>query len=193
MMLTQLDLFGEEPKKQETHSEPKKVVNYNLAPPTNVVEESPTVTAEAIIAVRTSVDIDVDLRKPSGRQPISSFSSDLAMVSIPEDEALFAKAYYPISEVAVMFNVNISLLRFWEKEFDVLKPRKNRKGDRLFRPEDIKMLKLIYFLLREKKYTIQGAKVFIKKGKKSTQKFEAIESLRQIRLMLVELKAGLSA
>ena len=192
-MLTQLDLFGEEPKKQENHSEPKKVVNYNLAPPTNVVKESPAVNAEVIIAVRTSADIDVDQRKPSGRQPISSFSSDLAMVNIPEDEILFAKAYYPISEVALMFNVNISLLRFWEKEFDVLKPRKNRKGDRLFRPEDIKMLKLIYFLLREKKYTIQGAKVFIKKGKKSTQKFEAVESLKQIRLMLVELKAGLSA
>ena len=191
-MLTQLDLFGEEPKKQEKYKEPTKVVNYNLAPPTNVVKESPAANAEAIIAVRKTVDIDVDQRKPSGRQAISSFSSDLAMVNIPEDEALFAKAYYPISEVAVMFNVNISLLRFWEKEFDVLKPRKNRKGDRLFRPEDIKMLKLIYFLLREKKYTIQGAKVFIKKGKKSTQKFEAIESLKQIRLMLIELKAGLS-
>ena len=159
MMLTQLDLFGKEPKKQENHSEPKKVLISNVVPPTNMVKESPAVTPEAINAVSKPVDINVDQRKPSGRLPISSFSSDLAMVNIPEDEVLFAKAYYPISEVALMFNVNISLLRFWEKEFDVLKPRKNRKGDRLFRPEDIKMLKLIYFLLREKKYTIQGAKV----------------------------------
>lgn len=191
-MLTQLDLFGEEPKKQEKHSTPPKVVNYNLAPPTNVVTESTTAPGKVVTVEKASVNIEVEHRKPSGRQAISSFSAEISRINIPDDEILFNKSYYPISEVAIMFNVNISLLRFWEKEFDVLKPRKNRKGDRLFRPEDIKMLKLIYFLLREKKYTIEGAKVFLKKGKKSTQKFEAIESLKQIRMMLLELKAGLS-
>ena len=191
-MLTQLDLFGEEPKKQEKHSTPPKVVNYNLVPPAQLVTEPTATAVNLVTAEKASVTIEVEQRKPSGRQAISSFSADITTINIPDDEILFSKSYYPISEVAIMFNVNISLLRFWEKEFDVLKPRKNRKGDRLFRPEDVKMLKLIYFLLREKKYTIEGAKVFIKKGKKSTQKFEAIESLRQIRLMLLELKAGLS-
>ncbi|MEY5045319.1 MAG: hypothetical protein RL713_544, partial [Bacteroidota bacterium] len=69
-----------------------------------------------------------------------------ASLNIPADQELDSKQYYPISEVANMFNVNISLLRFWEKEFSILKPRKNKKGDRLFRPEDIRNLKLIYFL-----------------------------------------------
>jgi DNA-binding transcriptional MerR regulator len=113
-------------------------------------------------------------------------------LNIPEDKELDSKQYYPISEVANMFNVNISLLRFWEKEFSILKPRKNKKGDRLFRPEDIRNLKLIYFLLKEKKYTIKGAKDFLKKGKSVTEKFEAVAVLKGIRTMLVELKSALS-
>jgi DNA-binding transcriptional MerR regulator len=91
-----------------------------------------------------------------------------------------------------MFNVNISLLRFWEKEFSILKPRKNKKGDRLFRPEDIRNLKLIYFLLKEKKYTIKGAKEYLKKGKKADDKFDTVEVLKNIRTMLLELKTGLA-
>ena len=114
------------------------------------------------------------------------------MLDVPEDCVLYSKQYYPIGDVASMFRVNISLIRFWENEFDILKPRKNRKGDRFFRPEDVKNLKLIYFLLKEKKYTISGAKSFIKSGKKVNERFEAIESLKNIRAMLVELKAGLS-
>jgi DNA-binding transcriptional MerR regulator len=91
-----------------------------------------------------------------------------------------------------MFGVNISLLRYWEKEFNIIKPRKNRKGDRLFRPADIKNLKLIHFLLKEKKYTIKGAKDFLKNGKSVTEKFEAVAVLKGIRTMLVELKSALS-
>jgi DNA-binding transcriptional MerR regulator len=113
-------------------------------------------------------------------------------LNIPADKELDSKQYYPISEVANMFNVNISLLRFWEKEFSILKPRKNKKGDRLFRPEDIRNLKLIYFLLKEKKYTIKGAKEYLKKGKKADDKFDTVEVLKNIRSMLLELKAGLS-
>lgn len=115
-----------------------------------------------------------------------------ANFNIPTDEILDSKQYYPISEVANMFNVNISLLRFWEKEFSILKPRKNKKGDRLFRPEDIRNLKIIHFLLKEKKYTIKGAKEYLKKGKKADDKFDAVEVLKNIRTMLLELKAGLS-
>jgi DNA-binding transcriptional MerR regulator len=67
--------------------------------------------------------------------------------------------------VTEMFNVNHSLLRFWENEFDILKPKKNPKGNRLFRPEDVKNIKLIYHLLRERKYTIEGAKEYLKSSK----------------------------
>ena len=106
-------------------------------------------------------------------------------LNIPADQELDSKQYYPISEVANMFNVNISLLRFWEKEFTILKPRKNKKGDRLFRPEDIRNLKLIYFLLKEKKYTIKGAREYLKKGKKVDDKFDTVEVLKNIRSMLL--------
>jgi DNA-binding transcriptional MerR regulator len=68
--------------------------------------------------------------------------------------------------VAAMFQVNASLLRYWESEFDLLKPRKNKKGDRFFRPDDIKHLKMIHHLLREKKYTIEGARAYLKKSGK---------------------------
>jgi len=131
-------------------------------------------------------------KSQKGKQPNSQFQSEVLLINLIDDEILFSKQYYPISEVAAMFNVKVSLLRFWENEFDILKPRKNKKGDRLFRPEDVKNLKLIYFLLREKKYTIEGAKIFIKKGKNVKEKFAAIESLKKIKGMLMELKSSLS-
>jgi DNA-binding transcriptional MerR regulator len=99
--------------------------------------------------------------------------------------------YYSIGTVADMFKVNQSLLRFWENEFDILKPKKNGKGDRLFRPEDVKNLKLIYHLLRERKYTLEGAKDFLKHNKKAEQRFAMIESLKKMKGFLNELKANL--
>jgi DNA-binding transcriptional MerR regulator len=93
--------------------------------------------------------------------------------------------------VAEMFKVNQSQIRMWEKEFDVLKPKKNGKGDRLFRPEDIKNLQLIHHLIRERKYTMEGAKDFIKKNKKADEKFVMIESLKKLKGFLNELKASL--
>jgi DNA-binding transcriptional MerR regulator len=90
-----------------------------------------------------------------------------------------------------MFNVNASLIRFWENEFDILKPKKNAKGDRFFRPEDVKGLRLIYHLLRERKYTIEGAKDFLKNNNKADEKFAMIESLKQLRSFLSELKTTL--
>ena len=88
-------------------------------------------------------------------------------------------------------SVNQSLIRYWENEFDILKPRKNGKGDRLFRPEDIKNLKLIYHLLRERKYTLEGAKDFLKQNKRADEKFVLIESLKKLKGFLHELKADL--
>ena len=80
------------------------------------------------------------------------------------------KLYYTIGEVAEMLDVNTSLLRYWEKEFDILKPRKNTKGDRLFIKEDIETIKLIYHLVREKGYTLEGAQSRLKSDFELTQK-----------------------
>jgi DNA-binding transcriptional MerR regulator len=113
------------------------------------------------------------------------------LIDIPEDEILFEKKYYAIGLVADMFKVNQSLIRFWENEFDILKPKKNGKGDRLFRPEDIKNLKLIYHLLRERKYTMEGAKEYLKQNKRAEEKFALIESLQKLKGFLNELKADL--
>ena len=113
------------------------------------------------------------------------------MIEIPGDEVLFSKQYYTMGEVSEMFRVNQSLLRFWETEFDILQPRKNKKGDRHFRPADIKNLHLIYHLLRQKKYTIEGAKEFLRKNKGAEERFEIIQRLQQIRNFLLEWKAQL--
>ena len=112
-------------------------------------------------------------------------------IEVPEDEILFQKAYYGIGEVAQMFKINISQLRYWENEFDILEPRKNRKGDRLFRPEDIKNIQLIHDLIRRRKFTLEGAKEFLKKNKKAKENHELIASLQKIRTFLLELKANL--
>lgn len=126
-----------------------------------------------------------------GRMSIKDMEATVDLIDVPADEELFTKSYYTIGKVATMFKVNQSLIRFWENEFDVLKPKKNGKGDRLFRPEDVKNLKLIYTLLRERKYTLEGAKDFIKKNKKVDEKFEMIESLKKLKSFLFELKATL--
>lgn len=112
-------------------------------------------------------------------------------MNIPEDSTLFKRQYYSIGEVAGMFGVNQSLLRFWENEFDLIQPRKNRKGDRHFRPVDIKNLELIYDLLRRRKLTIEGAKDFLKKNKSARERFEMIQSLQQIKGFMLEIKANL--
>jgi len=102
------------------------------------------------------------------------------------------KLYYSIGEVAEMFQVNTSLIRFWEKEFDVLKPTKNKKGNRLFTLQDIENLKLIYNLVKEKGFTLQGARDYIKASKKTApDKEEAVKTLENIRKMLLEVKDSL--
>ena len=126
-----------------------------------------------------------------GRVSLKEKDSGADLIEIPADDILFEKKYYAMGIVADMFKVNQSLLRFWENEFDILKPRKNGKGDRLFRPEDIKNLKLIYHLLRERKYTLEGAKDYLKQNKRADEKFALIESLKKLKGFLNELKAGL--
>lgn len=126
-----------------------------------------------------------------GRKSLKDIATAADLINIPEDEELFKKQYYPIGEVATMFRENQSLIRYWETEFDILQPRKNRKGDRFFRPVDIKNLVLIYDLLRRRKFTIEGAKDYLKKNKKAEEKFAMIQSLQKIKGFLLELKASL--
>lgn len=99
------------------------------------------------------------------------------------------KLYYSIGEVAKAFDVNQSLIRFWNKEFDILKPKKNAKGNRMFTPEDIKNLKLIYHLVKERGFTLDGAKAHLKDNKKKAlNKYDIISKLEAIKSELVALK-----
>ena len=99
------------------------------------------------------------------------------------------KLYYSIGEVAEIFNVAPSLIRFWESEFEIIQPKKNRKGNRQFTKEDIDNVRLIYHLVKEKGFTLQGAKEMIKNDSVAMKdKMEFIESLKQIRVFLQELK-----
>ena len=102
------------------------------------------------------------------------------------------KRYYSIGEVAKAFGVNTSLIRFWEKEFDVLQPKKNAKGNRKFTPEDIKNLQLIYFLVKERGFTLEGAKIHLKEEKQKTlSKFEVIQKLQKVKAELLKIKEQL--
>ncbi|MFH4966238.1 MerR family transcriptional regulator [Gaetbulibacter sp. M235] len=102
------------------------------------------------------------------------------------------KRYYGIGEVAEAFGVNTSLIRFWEKEFDALKPKKNAKGNRKFTPEDIKNLKLIFHLVKERGFTLEGAKTHLKEEKQKTlNNFEIITKLEDIKSQLIKIKSEL--
>lgn len=175
--------------------------DFTATPPSEVsVSETPEVNKT--VTPSTKVPMDVSFTTPEntgtsqttgkrGRMKIADMEASVHRIEIPSDEILFKKSYYSMREVTEMFKVNHSLLRFWENEFSILKPKKNAKGDRFFRPEDVKSIRLIYHLLRERKYTIQGAKDFLKKNKLAEKKFEMIQSLKQLQQFLQELKTGL--
>ena len=111
---------------------------------------------------------------------------------MPYKEFKIEKLYYPIGEVAAMFDVSTSLVRYWEKEFDILKPRKNKKGNRLFTPTDIENLKIIYHLVKERGFTLEGAKQKLKENKEDTvQNYKVVESLQKLKSFLVGLKNDL--
>ncbi len=98
------------------------------------------------------------------------------------------KLYYTIGEVSRMFNVNPSLIRFWEKEFPIIRPQKNKKGNRVFTSKDIDNFRLIYNLVKEKGFTIQGAREHLSQHKTDAEKnVEVIKSLREIRRFLIDI------
>jgi len=129
-----------------------------------------------------------------GRKSFKDIDAEVHYVEVPNEETLFQKQYYNISTVADWFHVNTSLIRYWENEFDILKPRKNRKGDRLFRPEDVKNLQVIYYLLRQRKFSIEGAKQYLKDNKKTIDtNMLLMQTLQQFKSFLLELKANIQA
>jgi len=112
---------------------------------------------------------------------------------MPYKEKVIEKKYFSIGEVAEMLDVATSLIRFWESEFDIIKPKKNRKGNRQFTREDIDNVKLIYHLVKEKGYTLQGAKDLLKNGNDVLkEKVELIDSLKKIKNFLLEIRAKIA-
>jgi DNA-binding transcriptional MerR regulator len=200
--LQQLDLFGNELPQEVYIAAPTKTrVSKKTAavrskqplvlaqdPLNELREEDPLPTVS-----RTPMNYSATIAKQKrGRKSFASMDGDMDKLQVPSAEILAKKLYYPIGEVATWFNVNTSLIRYWEKEFKQLQPRKTRKGDRLFRSQDIAFLKQIYFLLREKKYSIDGAKTYLKNNKEKAEKDMALlNSLKNIKSFLTALKTSL--
>ncbi|MBN8674455.1 MAG: MerR family transcriptional regulator [Chitinophagales bacterium] len=184
-------------------------ITFDFSIPEEPVKEELPVVEEPVIALakedplpveipeeeKAGVKVIVKLKEKKkstrGRKSLKDIEIGADLIQIPPDDILFQKQYYSIGDVARMFRENQSLIRYWETEFDILQPRKNRKGDRFFRPVDIKNLVMIYDLLRRRKFTIEGAKDYLKKNKKAEEKFAMIQSLRKIKDFLLELKANL--
>lgn len=196
--MQQLDLFAAPEKKSSSAIKAEKQ-NLHAEPPA-VQEKTDETAVEKSIPKNNSASKKnaqqaiEKIRSKRGRKSYKEMDEEMEEPEIPADEILYQKQYYSITEVAEWFRVNSSLLRFWENEFDILKPRKNKKGDRLFRPEDVKNLQLIYHLLRRRKYSIEGAKQYLKDNKKNADiNMMLIESLTKFRAFLLELKANLDA
>lgn len=112
---------------------------------------------------------------------------------MPYKEKEIEKQYYSIGEVAAQFEVAPSLIRFWETEFEQLKPKKNKKGNRQYTPKDIENLRTVYHLVKERGYTIQGAKEMMKnKSVQTKDKIEIIESLEKVKAFLQGIKNQLN-
>jgi DNA-binding transcriptional MerR regulator len=193
--LHQLDLFGmerEQPVHIKAPAEKKKPAvpkqNPSKLEVVSSLDEEPLPTVSRTPMALTHHHAT----SKRGRKSFASMDADIHTLNIPASEELVKKLYYPIGEVATWFNVNTSLIRYWEKEFKQLQPRKTRKGDRLFRAQDIEFLRQLYFLLREKKYSIEGAKTYLKNNKEKAEKDIAVlNSLKNIKQFLVSLKESL--
>lgn len=170
----QLNLFGD----QESASPKKK--------PLVVIKKQPEKTVEKVSEIKE--------KKPGkrGRKSLKEAVEDASLLSIPDDEELFQKQYYPIALVAEWFHTTHSQIRYWENEFEILKPKKNKKGDRHFRPEDVKNLRLIYYLIRQQKFSIEGARQYLKDHhKKAEGDLQIVECLNRCKHFLLEVRAAL--
>jgi DNA-binding transcriptional MerR regulator len=156
-----------------------------------ITEEIEAITEEISLPEAMDIGISSEIPDGVGTYDTTEIANEENGLNIPEDKVLFSRQYYTMRETSAMFQVNQSLLRFWENEFDILKPKKNRKGDRYFRPDDIKNLELIYHLLRVRKFTINGAKDYLKSRAKALDTFEMVQRLERLKSFLVELKTSL--
>ena len=198
----QLDLFGF-PVSQPAKPAKKETVTKKKADPASatMVAEMPVPMQDLapppiveVIEERTPVKKTIETKTTGkrGRKSFKEMDSEADLIEVPDEVVLQQKLYYSISEVASWFKVNTSLLRFWENEFDILQPRKTRKGDRLFRVEDIKNLQLIYYLLRQRKFSIDGAKNYLKNNKKEIDtQVQLVQSLTKFKSFLLEVKRNL--
>ena len=203
--LQQLDLFGMPIDAAASNKKKKQPAAKATMPTGKSLIEAPASISEPVVYASEQIVVKIkpkaavvtkELPKQSGKRGRKSFKEIDAvadLIDIPSDEILQQKLYYSISEVAGWFNVNTSLLRYWENEFDILQPRKTRKGDRLFRIEDIKNLQLIYFLLRQRKFSIEGAKSYLKNNKqKISVETQLVQSLTSFKTFLLQLKSSLN-
>ncbi len=111
---------------------------------------------------------------------------------MPYKEKKVERLYYSIGEVAEMFHVNTSLIRYWEKEFDIIRPKKNKKGNRLFTKKDIDNFHIIFHLVKERGMTLKGAKKKLRENKEETvENFEIVRTLQEIRKLLLEIRDNL--
>ena len=193
----QLDLFGNSFTNNEVKNDNAPIVfaNEKIAVKIKAKKIAAKENINPIkVAVATTISEEPITTNKSkrGRKSFKEMEAEAEMLQLPNDETLKKKLYYPIREVAAFFNVNTSLIRVWETEFDIIKPRKNRKGDRLFRFEDIKNLEIIYYLLRKKKFSLEGAKKYLKenKGNLDTNQ-QLIQTLKKLKLFLTEIKSSL--
>ena len=109
-----------------------------------------------------------------------------------QDDQEITKRYYTMGEVSELFGVNASQVRFYEKEFEILQPKKNKKGNRLFTAEDVENLKIIFHLVKEKGFTLQGAKEHLKSNKEVVKENQrVIDSLESLKQFLLEVKEQL--
>ena len=216
--LQQLDLFNMEattpvhiaaPKQAKSIKQKKSLPQYRKpayqtesvsldAPTSNLNEPENNHIVEPEDADLPSVSrtpmtyVNRNILHKRGRMAFADMDQAIDKINVPDASTLAKKLYYPIGEVAGWFNVNTSLIRYWEKEFKQLQPRKTRKGDRLFRAQDIEFLKQIYYLLREKKYSIDGAKTYLKNNKEKANKdLSLMTNLKEIKNFLISLKASL--
>lgn len=214
--MEQLDLFGNAYTPAPKPAAPKKKAAKAVPPPVEpsvVAEPNPEVFNDGHISVKVKAKVvaepvtakpaePIPAKEPKpaaakgkrGRKSLKELDAEVDLIDVPDDATLQQKLYYSISEVAGWFRVNTSLIRYWENEFDILKPRKNRKGDRLFRVEDIKNLQLIYYLLRQRKFSIEGARNYLKQHKQQADaQMQVVASLTKFRAFLLELRANLDA
>ena len=111
---------------------------------------------------------------------------------MPYKEREISKMYYTMGEVSAMFDVNQSLIRYYEREFDILQPKKNKKGNRYFTPEDVENLKIIFHLIRDKGYTLTGAKEHLKNNSDNTKETQSmITTLENLKKFLLEVREQL--